>query len=291
MQHDSLQNFLLTQANVRGALVRLEKTYQTILNQRAYPPAVQHLLGEALMSVVLLAGNIQFEGSFSLQFQGDHRLPLLLVQCDHQLHLRALVKYAEKATNTDYQRCFLAGKMTLFVDQYHQTQGYQSIVPIHSVSMADNLSFYFAQSEQIQTQVWFMTTPNQAAGLLLQKMPGPYELEQEKFWNAAVNRAKNITPNAWLNCDNQTLLEQVYPNTENAIYSARALAFRCQCTHDKMKQVLTVLGKQDSEALLKENHEVVVNCDFCQQRYVFHASDIEIQFNTPSKPERRLKNI
>ena len=181
MDPDSLQRFLFEHANVRGEMVRLEKTYQTILNQHAYPPLVKHLLGEALMSAALLAGSIKFEGSLSLQFHGDQRLTLLLVQCDHQLHLRALVKYDESSSDIDYNSAFLTGNITLVIEQYNQTQAYQSIVPIHSISMADNLSHYFAQSEQIPSRLWLATNEKQAAGMLLQLMPDTNVLEQEEF--------------------------------------------------------------------------------------------------------------
>ena len=288
---DSLQRFLFKHASVRGEMVRLEQTYQTILSQQAYPPLVKHLLGEALMSAALLAGSIQFEGSFSLQFHGDKRLPLLLVQCDHHLHLRALVKYDESQKDIDYNSAFLEGKMTLFIDQYNQTQAYQSIVPIHSISMADNLSHYFAQSDQIQTRIWFATNQHQAAGMLLQLMPDTNILTREECWNYAINIGETITNHELLTLDNQTILHRLYHETELQLYPARHLSFRCQCNIDKMKQVLMVLGKKDVQQLLKEKPEVVIHCDFCNQRYMFNATDVEMIFNTPVAPEIWVKKI
>jgi len=288
---DSLQRFLFEHASVRGEMIRLEQTYQTILSQHAYPPLVKHLLGEALMSAALLAGSIQFEGSFSLQFHGDKRLPLLLVQCDHQLHLRALVKYDESTEDIDYNSAFLEGKMTLFIDQYNQTQAYQSIVPIHSISMADNLSHYFAQSDQIPTRVWFVTNQHQAAGMLLQLMPDTNVLEREEFWDYAVKIGETITDHELLTLDNQTILHRLYHETELQLYPARHISFRCQCNIDKMKQVLMVVGKKDLQQLLKEKNEVVINCDFCNQRYLFNPIDIERIFKTPIAPEIWIKKI
>src|SRR3990167_7900861 len=288
---DSLQRFLFEHASVRGEIIHLEQTYQTILSQHAYPPAVKHLLGEALMSAALLAGNIQFEGNFSLQFHGDKRLPLLLVQCDHQLHLRALVKYDESTEDIDYNSAFLEGKMTLFIDQYNQTQAYQSIVPIHSISMADNLSHYFAQSDQIQTRIWFATNQHQAAGMLLQLMPDTNILTREECWNYAINIGETITNHELLTLDNQTILHRLYHETELQLYPARHISFRCQCNIDKMKQVLTVLGKKDLQQLLKEKNEVSINCDFCNQRYLFNPIDVERMFKTPIAPEIWVKKI
>ena len=94
-ESDTLQRFIFEHANIRGEIVHIEKTYQTIMNQRDYPPMVKNLLGEAIVSCLLLASSIKFEGNLNLQFQGDERLPLLLVQCDHELNIRAFAKYAE----------------------------------------------------------------------------------------------------------------------------------------------------------------------------------------------------
>src|ERR1700733_4330806 len=129
-ENDSLQRFLFEHANIRGEIAHLEDCYQRIMAQRPYPPLIKHLLGEALISCLLLVGSIKFEGELTLQFQGDHRLPLLIVQCNHQLQLRAFAKYDEKGSDSDYEEAFLQGQMVLTVNQYQKTQAYQSIVPI-----------------------------------------------------------------------------------------------------------------------------------------------------------------
>ena len=151
---DNLQRFIFEHANIRGEIVHIEKTYQTIMKQRNYPPMVKNLLGEAIVSCLLLASSIKFEGSLNLQFQGDERLPLLLVQCDHELNIRAFAKYAQDLEIIDYATAFLQGQMVLTINQNNQTQAYQSTVPIQATSMSENLMTYFAQSEQIATRVW-----------------------------------------------------------------------------------------------------------------------------------------
>ncbi len=80
---------------------------------------------------MLLAGSIKFEGEISLQFHGDDRLPLLLVQCTHDLQVRAFAKYDyQKGKRINYKDAFLKGKMVLLINQYKKTQVYQSVVPI-----------------------------------------------------------------------------------------------------------------------------------------------------------------
>lgn len=276
---DSLQRFLFEHANIRGEIVHLDATYQTILAQRPYPEGIKKLLGEALVSCILLTASIKFEGEVSLQFQGDERLPLLIVQCDDHLNVRAFATYKIKEVQEiDYQQAFLSGKMMLTINPHQQTQAYQSIVPINSDSMSDNLMNYFAQSEQLPTRVWLATNDSQAAGMLLQLMPGQDTLQREQFWEYAIQLGQTITEQELLTLDNRTILHRLYHETELRLFPTRSIRFHCRCTKEKMMQVLTILGEKDLKQLLEERGEVTIKCDFCNQSYSFDVIDITLLF-------------
>jgi molecular chaperone Hsp33 len=275
---DTLQRFMFEHASIRGEIAHLDETYKTIMHQHPYPPAVRALLGEALVSCLLLAGSIKFEGDVSLQFHGDKRLPLLLVQCNHALQLRAFAKYQDDANDIDYNDAFLQGKMVLVINQYNKTQDYQSVVPIRSTSMSENLTHYFAQSEQVASQVWLAVNDHSAAGMLIQLMPGQDTQQREEFWEYAVMLGQTISDEELLTLDNPTILHRLYHETELRLYPARPVAFQCRCNLEKMKQVLTVLGEKDVQQLLEEKGEVDVRCDFCNQQYIFDPIDITLLF-------------
>ena len=276
-QKDTLQRFMFEHASIRGEIVHLREAYQTIMQQRPYPPAVKNLLGEALVSCILLAGSIKFEGDISLQFKGDERLPFIIVQCDNQLNIRACAKY-NNGTESDYEQGFMHGQMSLTIQQYKQTNSYQSIVPIRSTSMADNLMHYFAQSEQVPSKVWLAISEESAAGMILQLMPDQNTAQREEFWEYAVQIGQTITEVELLTLDNETILHRLYHETVLRLYDARTVRFKCRCNQDKMKQVLTTLGEADVQQLLKESGHVEVCCDFCNQRYVFDPIDIAMLF-------------
>ncbi len=250
------------------------------MNQHPYPEEVRQLLGEALVASVLLTGSIKFEGEISLQFNGDSRLPLLLVQCDNLLNLRGYAKFkpAEDNQPVDYYKAFLKGKMVLTINQYNQTQAYQSIVPIDSKSMSDNLMHYFAQSEQLSTRVWLATNQDKASGMILQLLPGQDTEQREQFWEYAVHLGETLTDDELLALDNKTILHRLYHETELRLYHGRQVRFKCRCNKEKMKQVLRILGEQDLQSLLEERGEVEVRCDFCNKAYSFDSIDVAMLF-------------
>lgn len=276
---DTLQRFMFEHANIRGEIVHIEKTYQNIMSQRNYPPMVKNLLGEAIVSCLLLASSIKFEGSLSLQFQGDERLSLLLVQCDNELNIRAFAKYAENLEIIDYATAFLQGQMVMTINQYNQTQSYQSAVPIQATSMSENLMTYFAQSEQVATRVWLAVNEDMAAGMLLQLMPGQDTVQREQFWEYAVQLGQTVSEQELLTLDNQTLLYRLYNETEIRIFDSRSTRFKCRCSLDKMKQVITILGEKEAQDLLNEQGVISISCDFCNQKYTFDAIDVTMMFH------------
>ncbi len=270
---DTLQRFIFEHANIRGEIVCLEKVFQTIMQQCSYPLEVRKLLGEALLSCVLLAGSIKFEGEICLQFKGDERLPLLIVQCDHLLNVRACAKY-NKDEKVDYAQAFTQGQMSLSINQYKNTHTYQSIVPIRSSSMAENIMYYFAQSEQIPSKIWLAIGEETAAGMILQLMPGQDTQHQEEFWEYAVKIGETITEHELLTLDNATILHRLYHETVIRLYDARSIHFKCRCNQAKMKQVLEVVGKEEIEQILQEKGVIEICCDFCNQKYKFDSIDV-----------------
>lgn len=277
---DTLQRFMFEHAEIRGEIIHLSESYQTIMSQQDYPPIVKHLLGEALMSCALLTGSLQFEGEVSLQFHGNEDLPLLLVQCDHELNLRGFAKFEPNCTAETYAKAFLNGKMSLIINPYQQTQAYQSIVPLSSTSMAENLMSYFAQSEQISTRVWLASTSEKTAGMLLQLLPTQNDEEREHFWEYATKLGETLTETELLNLDNETILHRLYHETELRLFPKRSLRFRCRCSIEKMKQVLSVLGEKDIQALVQEKGSVDIQCEFCNHRYSFDPIDVTLLFKT-----------
>jgi molecular chaperone Hsp33 len=276
-EQDTLQRFMFEHANIRGEIAHLDETYKIIMHQHPYPPMVRRLLGEALISCLLLTGSIKFEGEVSLQFHGDERLPLLLVQCDHQLQVRGFAKY-QVGKDIDYADAFIHGKMVLIINQYNQTQAYQSVVPLRSASMSENLTHYFAQSEQVATQVFLAVNEDKASGMLLQLMPGQDTLQREQFWEYAVQLGQTITEHELLTLDNPTILHRLYHETELRLYGGRKVHFQCRCNPEKMKQVLTILGEQDVQQLVAERGQVEISCDFCNQHYTFDPIDVTLLF-------------
>ncbi len=95
MAEDSIIKFILSDGLVRGAMVRLDKTWIEILSRRAYPVEIKSLLGEMCSGLTAMAGSIKFDGSLILQMMGEGSLRLAVAECQPGMGLRATAKWSE----------------------------------------------------------------------------------------------------------------------------------------------------------------------------------------------------
>ena len=182
---DTLQKFLFDAAPVRGELVRMEATWQEVLNRHAYPAPVRRLLGEMMAAAALLSANLKFNGALVMQLHGDGPVRMLVVECLSDLSMRATAKIAEDATITDDATLTTLvnahghGRFAITLDPQDKLPGqqpYQGIVPLSDEngpleSMASVLEHYMQASEQLDTRLWLASNGQVAAGMLLQKLP------------------------------------------------------------------------------------------------------------------------
>src|SRR5580692_166063 len=135
---DIIQRFIFDKQPVRGEVIHLQHSFQTIVKQHAYPPAVCKLLGEALCIAALLSSTLKFEGRLMVQFRGEGKLKLLLAQCDHQFHIRGLAKWEGDASYDDLMRSFTEGILVIMLDTGIHKSRYQGIVNWQGYSLAES---------------------------------------------------------------------------------------------------------------------------------------------------------
>lgn len=90
--NDKLYRYLFKDRAVRGEWVRLNGTFTETLNTHHYPKAVQNLLGEMLVATSLLTATMKFNGTITVQIQGDGPLKLAVVNGNDNQQLRALAR-------------------------------------------------------------------------------------------------------------------------------------------------------------------------------------------------------
>lgn len=276
---DHTQRFLFDDTDVRGELVALRESYAHVLAKHAYPQPVAQLLGELMAAAALLVGTLKFDGLLVLQARSEGPLPLLMVECSSARELRGIARYDGERikADADLQSLMPEGVLAITIDPT-KGQRYQGIVALDGVDLAECLSNYFASSEQLPTRFWLKADGQRARGLLLQQLPADRQQEPEEreaSWQHLVTLADTLQAEELLGLDNQTVLHRLYHQEKLRLFDPAPLQFRCSCSRERSAGALVSLGQADAELLLAEQGgSVVIDCQFCNERYVFDAADI-----------------
>lgn len=276
---DNSQRFLFDQHDVRGELVSLRDSYKHVLAKHPYPEPVAQLLGEMLAAAALLVGTIKFDGLLILQARSSGPVPLLMVECSSNRDLRGIARYHEEEVQAGASLSELMpdGVLAITVDPANG-QRYQGIVPLEGADLSECLGQYFASSEQLPTRFWLRADGRGASGMLLQQLPADRITDSEEraaSWQHLSVLAESLTAEEQLSLDNETLLHRLYHQEEVRLFEPRALRFQCSCSRERSARALVSLGEADALALVKEREgEVVIDCQFCNQRYAFDAADV-----------------
>lgn len=276
---DFSQRFMFDHSDVRGELVSLGESYAHVLAKHPYPEPVAQLLGELLAAAALLVGTMKFDGLLILQARSSGAVPLLMVECSSNREIRGIARYHEEQIGADagLRELMPDGMLTLTVDPT-KGQRYQGIVGLEGINLSECLSDYFATSEQLPTRFWLNADGRRARGLLLQQLPAEQITDAEEraaSWQHVTVLADTLTAEEQLGLDNETLLHRLYHEDTLRLFDPQPLQFKCSCSRDRSARALVSLGEPDAQALLVENHgEIVIDCQFCNERYAFDAADV-----------------
>ena len=157
---------------------------------------------------------------------------------------------------------------------------YVGTVPLVSGEIAEDVTSYFAESEQIPTAcaLGVLVDVDQsvlcAGGYLIQLLPGA----DDKVITAVENGIQRVGPvtEAMRNgADARTLLEQVLSDFELEILSEEPVEYRCYCSRDRVSRALISMGRQELEDLIRDQGKAELTCQFCDKVYTYSKEDLE----------------
>lgn len=275
---DTLQRFVFEHAPVRGEIVRLDATWRAVLERRNYPPVLRDLLGEMMAAAALLSATIKFNGSMTMQLQGNGPVSLLVVECTSDRTLRALAHGDQDIQPAPLAQLLGDGKLVITIDPNNGKQRYQGIVSLEGNSIAEVLQHYLIHSEQLDTRLWLAADDQQAAGMLLQRLPTGVD---EDAWPRAVHLGATITQSELLGLSASEIIHRLYHEEDIRLFDGEPLSFRCSCSRERVTAVLRMLGREEVQSILREQNSVQVDCEFCGKHYALDPIDAEIIFADP----------
>ncbi|EKA7351163.1 Hsp33 family molecular chaperone HslO [Vibrio vulnificus] len=290
MASNVLNRYLFEDLSVRGELVQLDEAYQRIISSKDYPAALQKLLGELLVSTTLLAATLKFEGSITIQLQGDGPVSLAVINGDNEQKIRGVARWeghiADDATLHDMMG---KGYMVITIEP-KKGERYQGIVGLEGDNLEQVLEGYFERSEQLKTRIWIRTGEHEgkahAAGMLIQVVPDGTGSENDfEHLEQLTNTVKN---EELFTLPANELLYRLYNQEQVRLFEPQNVEFRCGCSRERSGAAIVTVDKNEIYDILASDGSVSLHCDYCGTTYSFDESDVNKLYEEAASEPKTL---
>ena len=261
--------------NFRAFAVECKDIVETVRKLQNLSPIASAALGRALAGVALLSADLK-TGKILLQINGGGPLGEILAEGNYKGELRGTVKnpyvYLEiKDKKLPVGEAVGKNGFISVVRDLGLKNVYQSSSKLISGEIAEDLAYFLTVSEQIPSAVSLGVLVGTdgsilaAGGFLIQKLPEASEEEIAELEKIL----KSFPPTTALLSQGKTpedILIMIFSEIE--ILERRELKYKCNCSEERVENMLVALGEKELEDLVKKKEPVEVICHFCRKKYV-----------------------
>ena len=239
------------------------------------------------LTAASMMGNMQKveNGSMTMQVRGGGPIGTITVVSDPEGNVRGCVtepkvplieKFPGKldvgaTVGTD-------GTLTIIRD-LQMKEPYVGSTPLISGEIGDDVTAYFAQSEQTPTACALGVLVDRdmsvkvAGGYLVQLLPGAPDEIIDKL-EAGIQRAGAVTPMLEAGMTPEDILGQVCGDLGVLFFEPQEVAYKCYCSRDRVEGALISLGKKELNEIADDGKNFDVECQFCDTVYTFTPEEI-----------------
>lgn len=157
---------------------------------------------------------------------------------------------------------------------------YSGQTMLQTCEIAEDLTYYFATSEQVPSAVGLgvlmnrENTVRQAGGFIIQLMP----FASEEIISGLEKKLAEVTSVTAMLEEGKTpeqILELLLGELELEINDTMPCRFRCNCSKERVAKAVISIGKKDLKEMIADGQPIEVNCHFCNQHYQFTVEELK----------------
>ncbi len=288
---DYSARFVIETHPVHGRLVRLGDTVDSILKAHDYPEVIANLLGEACVLATLVGASLKFEGRLILQAQGDGAVRYVVADYDTRGGLRGFCRYDEEdlgrliaGNEGSFQSLgasALLGKGTFIMtlDPEDQAERYQGITPIEGESLSLCAEHYFAQSEQVPTQIKLAVSgvdgPQgrqwRAAGAMIQAIASDESRgdTRESFDHVrALFETLGEEELTDFELDVSRLMYRLFHEDGVRLSPPKTVFKLCRCSQERVETLVQSFSDDEKREMVEPDGKVHITCEYCSKTFL-----------------------
>lgn len=248
-------------------------------------PIATAALGRAMSGALMMADMLKGPRDLlTLQIDGDGPLQGLVVTADNHGHVKGYVKNPSVILPPNAQGHLNVGggigrgTLTVIRDM-NLKDPYIGQIPLVTGEIAEDLTAYYAQSEQIPSSVGLgvlmnrENTVRRAGGFVVQLMPFANE-DVIRQLEENIRGISSVTAILEEESTPEHLLGTVLKGFDLQVTSVEDVCFQCNCSRERFERGLLLLGKDELESMIADGKDVELTCQFCNSVYTFSPEDI-----------------
>ena len=243
--------------------------------------ALGRMLSAGSMMGVMLKGQ---DDLVTLQIQGSGPMKGITVTADSTGHVKgfpnvAVVNLPPKNGKLDVGGAIDLGIMRVIKDMGLK-EPYVGTVELQTGEIAEDLTYYYAVSEQIPSSVGLgvlMTKENTvdyAGGFIIQLMPFTSE-EVISQLEKNLQEIPTVTDMLKSGKTPEQMLETVLAGLDVDFKETYEVGYRCDCSRARVIRSLCSLGREDMDEIIADGKPIEVKCQFCNQAYEFSIDELK----------------
>ena len=284
---DQIIRVLAKNAPVKASVITARDMVERARQIHRTLPVATAALGRTLMAASMMGNQLKEDnGSVTLRIKGDGPLGGITAVADSAGNARGYVVNpavdlplkgpAKLDVGSAVGR---DGSLTVIKDM-NLKEPYVGTVPLVSGEIAEDITSYFAESEQIPTAcaLGVLVDVDQsvlcAGGYLIQLLPGADDAAISAI-ERGIEKVGPVTEALRGGLDARGLVEQVLSEFELEEISAEPVEYRCYCSRDRVTRALISMGREELEALIREQGRAELTCQFCDKVYHYTKEELE----------------
>lgn len=249
-------------------------------------PVVTAALGRLLTAGGMMGSMCKNDTDvLTLQIKGDGPIGGLTVTADAQGNVKGypyenvVMIPASKVGKLDVGGAIGHGVLSVIKD-IGLKEPYVGQTDLVSGEIAEDLTYYFATSEQVPTAVALGVLMNhdntvrQAGGFIVQLMPYASE-EVISGLEKALEKFTSMTNELEKRGTVEKVMEFLFEDMGYQIYDTMETRFSCNCSRERVEKAVISIGKKEIQQMIDEAKPIEVNCHFCNKKYTFSVEDLQ----------------
>ena len=249
-------------------------------------PVVAAALGRMTTAASIMGGMLKYEGdTLTLRINGGGACGTLTAVADYRGNVKCCAGNAKanmppkEDGSLDVAGIIGAEGTLTVVKDMGLKEPYCGQVPLRSGNIADDITAYYAVSEQLPTVVSLGAVFGEGAkieaagGFMVQIVP-PISDKAVKVLEDNIQNMDSINKMLEQGLDPEEIALKALEGLGGEILDSWEAQYYCDCSRERTKGILMSLGKNEIERLAAEQEKTEVCCHFCNKKYTFSADEL-----------------